>query len=385
MTAKGTTILAFLGTLLLHGCTGKLLLTRALEAKPGDWPVFGRTEQQTHAAPEILRPPLELRWDYDLGAGTASGTPLLIDGVVFAGNLRGELHALDLQSGKRLGWTRLGDAVHGSPAVRNRILLVPLSNTEESLVAFDLSTGIAVWRKEMGEIEVSLVPSGGSVFFGNLAGEFFCVSADDGSLRWKFSLPENTSLKGIRSTPAVRDGRVLFGADDGAVYALDAATGRLLWRQPLGSAIFAPVTTDSARAFAATLEGTVAALELASGRVAWRSSAGGPVHGHILPIGEFAIAATAAGEILAFGRADGTAGWRQTAGGPLSAGLISAGEYLYVGTLKRELLALEASTGVLLWKTELEGRVKTAPVTADGTLIVVTDDKTLLAFGRAGP
>jgi len=69
MNVRHRAILVLLGAWLLHGCSGKLILTRPLEVERDDWPAFGRTAEHTHEASGPVRPPLELRWEYDLGAG----------------------------------------------------------------------------------------------------------------------------------------------------------------------------------------------------------------------------------------------------------------------------------------------------------------------------
>ena len=46
-----------------------------------------------------------------------------------------------------------------------------------------------------------------------------------GKIKWSFQ----TGNK-IRSTPALCNGVVYFGSDDGHLYALDAQTGKLKWR-----------------------------------------------------------------------------------------------------------------------------------------------------------
>jgi outer membrane protein assembly factor BamB len=43
------------------------------------------------------------------------------------------------------------------------------------------------------------------------------------------------------STPALAEGLVLFSADDGRLYALDRATGKLAWKQDTGGAPTSPV------------------------------------------------------------------------------------------------------------------------------------------------
>ena len=57
----------------------------------------------------------------------------------------------------------------------------------------------------------------------------------------------------------------------GAVYALDAATGRIAWQRRLGSAAFACATVARDVVFVPTYDGTVEAFSTADGRTLWRT------------------------------------------------------------------------------------------------------------------
>lgn len=59
-----------------------------------------------------------------------------------------------------------------------------------------------------------------------------CLDAGSGQTAWKFETPGFPSGRGSSSTPAVSDGMV-FAALSEHLYALDAATGKELWRTPL--------------------------------------------------------------------------------------------------------------------------------------------------------
>jgi outer membrane protein assembly factor BamB len=59
-----------------------------------------------------------------------------------------------------------------------------------------------------------------------------CLDAETGKTAWKFEVPGSPSGRGSSSTPAVIDGRV-FAALSENLYAIDAATGKELWRAPL--------------------------------------------------------------------------------------------------------------------------------------------------------
>jgi len=84
---------------------------------------------------------------------------------------------------------------------------------------------------------------GDSVFFG--AGRYvYALDSAAGKLKWKFDWGangewekavsgENIAMAGVRSSPQYYEGRVYFGSPTCAVYCLDAATGKQLWRTPL--------------------------------------------------------------------------------------------------------------------------------------------------------
>jgi outer membrane protein assembly factor BamB len=95
----------------------------------------------------------------------------------------------------------------------------------------------------------------------------------------------------LLSSPAVVDGRVYIGAGTGVFYALDEATGRVLWHRFLG---FVTRKTCAARGFSSTAtvardprsgtrivyvaaaDGYLYALRAASGTIKWRSVVGLP-------------------------------------------------------------------------------------------------------------
>lgn len=79
-------------------------------------------------------------------------------------------------------------------------------------VDFDLAYHVAV--------------AGDSLFYGSPAEHaVHCLDAGTGALRWSF-FTEGP----VRFAPVVRDGKVYFGSDDGNVYGLKATGGELLWK-----------------------------------------------------------------------------------------------------------------------------------------------------------
>jgi outer membrane protein assembly factor BamB len=80
-------------------------------------------------------------------------------------------------------------------------------------------------RLESGAVPTAPVTAGGLAFVGDTNGAVRAVDAASGDLRW-----QTYTGGAIYFPPAVWQGRVFVGSADGWVYALEGATGRLLWR-----------------------------------------------------------------------------------------------------------------------------------------------------------
>jgi outer membrane protein assembly factor BamB len=76
--------------------------------------------------------------------------------------------------------------------------------------------------------------SNGSVFFGSDDGNIYAVRSSDGARLWSFR------TKGpVRSSPAVAGGLVFAASLDGFIYAIDETTGTLRWQfKTLGESRF---------------------------------------------------------------------------------------------------------------------------------------------------
>jgi outer membrane protein assembly factor BamB len=76
---------------------------------------------------------------------------------------------------------------------------------------------------------------------------------------------------GLLTAPVAAHGKVVVGLSDaGAVAALDAADGKLLWRVPLGGPMDSPPTIYKGLCLVGTQDGWIHALRLDDGRCVWR-------------------------------------------------------------------------------------------------------------------
>ncbi len=92
-------------------------------------------------------------------------------------------------------------------------------------------------------------------------------------IRWKVQLPG----KIFASSPLIVDGKVIIAvlddtnARDGAVFALNAADGRVLWKAVTGTSVKHTLGSDGSRVYGSCADGTVFALDIANGKFLWKN------------------------------------------------------------------------------------------------------------------
>jgi len=171
-------------------------------------------------------------------------------------------------------------------------------------------------------------------------------------LLWSF-----TAEKGIVSSPVVSAGLVLFGCDDGNVYALDASSGEKRWTFKTQDVIEAPPLVAQGSVFIGSSDGWLYALELANGTLRWKQETGDKILGG-------ANLAHAAGEarvvvgsydsnLYCFAAADGTLRWKYSTENYVNGTpAVHAGRIVF-GGCDAVLHVVSAETGEALARIEL--------------------------------
>jgi len=85
-------------------------------------------------------------------------------------------------------------------------------------------------------------------------------------LKWAFGFADATSAW---AQPTIAGGRLFVGSQNGSVYALDAASGCIVWTFTAHAGVRTAVTIDKKSAFFADQDGWVYAVDAASGREIW--------------------------------------------------------------------------------------------------------------------
>ena len=236
-----------------------------------------------------------------------------------------------------------------------------------------------------------------------------------GTERWSFRTDGC-----VQSAPAVVDGVVYVGSDDGSLHAVDAATGQRKWIRPLyarpvrstpmvhGDLMY---VTDDLKLYATDVQtgqgrwdfgmgmevsttvgifggllcvgsgSELSVLEAERGIKHWGSSSGLTNLRWVVMADALAIVGNRGSHVYAVDAINRRKMWTtRVTEGPVSGPSALCDGTLYVGNRRGELHALDTSNGRKVWRHDTRGAMWSAPTVADGTVYVGNDDDRLYAF-----
>ena len=181
-------------------------------------------------------------------------------GTVYFATDGGTLYALNATTGG-LRWEFTGgrEYFYATPTVAYG--RVYIGNTDGTLYAFGAASGDLLWAQHAGTyIYSAAAVYRRTVYVGSYDGNLYAFDAATGARKWRFD-----SASAIHGAPTIMDGVVYFAdchlcgsrasryAKVGPVgtYALDARSGRLLWKFPDGA--YSPIVADKERVYLAGL------------------------------------------------------------------------------------------------------------------------------------
>jgi outer membrane protein assembly factor BamB/predicted phosphodiesterase len=217
-------------------------------------------------------PGVHKRWRIQTGY-TIVASPVVYGETTIVGDASGVIRAVSILDGKELWQFKTHGPVYSTAEVAGDRVVVP--STDGNIYALDAKTGSELWTRETPRaIVASPRVTGDVIYLGSSEGVFRALNLKDGSLKWEFK-----GLGGfVEDKPLVEEGRVIFGAWDEHLYALDAETGKLLWKwqgdrrgQLYSPAACWPIQAQGT-VFIVAPDRLMTALDAASGKQIWRTA-----------------------------------------------------------------------------------------------------------------
>lgn len=200
----------------------------------------------------------------------------------------------------------------------------------------------------------------------------------------------NIGASVFMSSPLVADGKVFVASVDenlkgeAYVYALEAATGKLLWKYQTRNSVKNTIVIDRNRVFAQDAEGYLYAIHSKDGKLSWEKKlavAGLPVLVDGLVAADGVVYAGAGKGLCALTSDEGKVLWQNTAWnqgeGTTMTGALGNG-VLVTGAQWRGLYGTDATTGKKLWQAEKDGlRNRGASAAIHGNFMYLISQKSL--------
>ena len=225
----------------------------------------------------------------------------------------------------------------------------------------------------------------GSLIVGTRDGELLALDARAGAVRWRAG-----GFGTLDRSAGSADG-IITVADGAAVYALEVATGKQLWKTAVQTKDSRQEIADGI-VYVGTTDGGVKGLDLHTGaeRFTWQGAHGLAVRVDIVADGTL-YAGTSDGNLIAVNTADGSERWRYSSRASRM-GISKVGDTLFVSNGQPDggqpvggVAAVDISTGKARWQfAPPSGRQANAGAVRDGVVYVGTAEDGLYALRDDG-
>ncbi len=202
----------------------------------------------------------------------------------------------------------------------------------------------------------------------------YAIDARTGRVLWRHDVRDGLDAMGL----AVSHGRVfvsILGCH--CMQALDAKTGDLLW-------IFygptdVPTVADEI-VYVGSDIGYFYAIDARNGRQRWRIYLGDGVFDAAAVVGGILYAGSQTNDLYAIDRETGGIVWTFTTGNDIVGSPSVNGDIVYVGSWDEHLYAVSAKHGDLMWTKATNKTIGDSPTVADGVVYVGSEDHRMYAF-----
>ena len=213
-------------------------------------------------------------WKKNYGANIAAGFACSKDKAFFP-LASGSMLAVSLKDGLVKWKVEFPGKIYSTPALSGKYLVFGCS--DGNIYALNASDGSLKWSFKTGKaVLASPVVMDGKVYAGGSDGAFRCIDLKSGKTIWTYDNVEGHAV----STPYASRERVVFGTWGGKLYSLDPVTGREHWVWSVGKAskMYSPASTlplySSGRVFVAVPDRQVYAIDAVTGRQLFRVKGG---------------------------------------------------------------------------------------------------------------
>ena len=245
------------------------------------------------------------KWQAKLGAGAIYAPAAARDGIVYVGSTNGTFNAIRESDGGFVWLFAAGRPIYGGALATDDSVFFACDNGY--LFRLDRKTGKEVWRYDLGDASSSRILehqiidtveprigefdfehsspapqlADGILYLGSGDGTFHAVDADSGKRIWRYEPPENAGPRPstpwfpagstmIRTDALIDGPRVVFGSYGQKLRSLDRKTGKVVWERDFKCEISSSPVMIAGKIIVGSRGGMLYAFEPETGATSWR-------------------------------------------------------------------------------------------------------------------
>ena len=192
-------------------------------------------------------------WSYDQVKGYIETKPLIADNKVIFSAWDNTLYALDKATGKEIWkWTGGLTRMHFSPAAVWPVASngkVFIADPQRAMTAIDLQNGETIWRTFRSQVRetIGLSEDGERVYSKTMNDSIVCYSTLTDTPEQVWASNVGFGYEHAPSMPQEKDGVVYGSTKEGLLFALEAKTGKIIWKHKIGNSLINTVVPLNGR------------------------------------------------------------------------------------------------------------------------------------------
>ena len=182
-------------------------------------------------------------WSYNQVKGYIETKPLVVDDKVIFSAWDNTLYALEKATGKEIWkWTGGLTRMHFSPAAVWPVASngkVFIADPQRAMTAVNLQNGETVWRTFRSQVRetIGLSEDGERVYSKTMNDSIVCYSTLTDTPEQVWASNVGFGYEHAPSMPLEKDGVVYGSTKEGLLFALEAKTGKILWKHKIGNSL----------------------------------------------------------------------------------------------------------------------------------------------------
>ncbi len=216
-------------------------------------------------------PQVKRKWLNETGIAIYS-SPVVWKNRVYVGDDFGNLTCYNLKNGNKRWCFQSENRIVGTPAVSDGVVV--FGSADGNIYGVNANNGNLLWTVPTKEAVLGAVTiDKGIAYIGGSDNRFWAIDIKTGMPIWEFDKLKNY----VETKPLVTDDKVIFGAWDTNLYALNKDFGGMVWKWTNGikSTHYSPAAvwavTANGKVFVVDPERAMTAIDLETGKTIWRT------------------------------------------------------------------------------------------------------------------